>query len=283
MKPSEPSIWITGAGGLIGHCLVQTCPDTFRPIGLTRESLDLLDFAAVEHRFLKDQPSGIIHCAAISKSPVCQKEPNLAFRTNVEVTDHLAQLAKEIPFIFLSSDLVFDGAKGHYVESDATNPLSVYGETKAEAEKRVLHNSQHTIIRTSLNGGQSPTGDRGFNEAFRQTLQNGQTMNLFTDEYRSPMAAKVTARALWEILTAKASGIFHIAGTEKLSRYEIGCLLSQRWGVPRNRIMAGTLKDYQGPPRAPDTSLSCDRAKQILSFPLPSFTEWLDEHPDESF
>lgn len=248
-----------------------------------RADLDLLDSARVKSRFLKDKPSGIIHCAAISKSPVCQKNPTLAFQTNVEVTRHLAQLAESIPFIFLSSDLVFDGQQGHYIESDSPNPLSIYGETKANAEQCVLSNPRHTVIRTSLNGGQSPTKDRGFNEELRRILGNGQTVNLFTDEYRSPMAAQMTARALWELLAVDASGIFHIAGAEKLSRYEIGSLLSQRWGKTKGNILAGTLKDYQGPPRAPDTSLCCDKASNILSFPLPKFSEWLNAHPEASF
>ena len=283
MKPSEPSIWITGAGGLIGHCLMQTCPAHFNAIGILRKDLDLMDTGEVEKRFRTDQPSGIIHCAAISKSPVCQKNPTLAHQTNVEATHQLAQLAESIPFIFLSSDLVFDGKQGHYIEPDPPNPLSIYGETKAKAEEMVLRNPQHTVIRTSLNGGQSPTGDRGFNEELHRVLRNGQTMNLFTDEYRSPMAAKITARASWELLAAKSSGVFHIAGAERLSRYDIGRLLTERWGEPNERILAGSLKDYNGPPRAPDTSLCCDKVSQILSFPLPSFSQWLKDHPEESF
>jgi dTDP-4-dehydrorhamnose reductase len=283
MKSSDPSIWITGAGGLIGHCLMQTCPSTFRAAGILRGDLDLLDATAVEERFKAEQPSGIIHCAAISKSPVCQQNPALAHQTNVTLTQHLAQLSESIPFLFLSSDLVFDGTQGDYRESDQPNPLSIYGETKALAEELVLRNPNHTVIRTSLNGGQSPTGDRGFNEELRRVLRNGQTMNLFTDEYRSPMAAKVTARALWELLAVKASGIFHIAGAEKLSRYDIGRVLTERWGESHGNILAGRLKDYNGPPRAPDTSLCCDKASQILSFPLPSFTQWLKEHAEEPF
>lgn len=283
MKSSEPSIWITGAGGLIGHCLMQTCPDTFHAVGILRKDLDLLDAAAVEKRFKTEQPSGIIHCAAISKSPVCQQNPTLARQTNVHLTQNLAQLAASIPFIFLSSDLVFDGKQGDYIESDSPNPLSIYGETKAQAEELVLRNPRHTVIRTSLNGGQSPTGDRGFNEELHRMLRNGQTMNLFTDEYRSPMAAKITARALWELLAAKKPGMFHIAGAEKLSRYDIGRLLTERWGESNGRILAGTLKDYNGPPRAPDTSLCCDKVSQVLSFPLPSFNKWLKEHPAEPF
>src|SRR6185436_18762811 len=152
--------WVTGAGGLIGHQLVELAPrfaPAWRVIGLTRAEVDLTDAASVHARFLSDKPSLVIHCAAISKSPVCQSDPALARKVNVDVTTHLAELAAAIPFFFFSTDLVFDGSKGDYDESAPVNPLSVYGDTKVAAETVVLANPRHTVLRTSLNGGVSPT------------------------------------------------------------------------------------------------------------------------------
>ena len=83
-------------------------------------------------------PDVVIHCAAQSRTGPCQQDPILARRINVEATSLLAELAAEIPFLFMSSDQVFDGSKGWYVETDPVNPLNVYGETKAEAERIVL-------------------------------------------------------------------------------------------------------------------------------------------------
>jgi len=162
---------------------------------LDRRALDLTDSGAVRPLFQRETPAAIIHCAAISKSPACQQNPLLAHQVNVEVTARLADLAAEIPFVFFSTDLVFDGRAGHYDESASVGPLSIYAETKAAAERIVLSNSRHTVIRTSLNGGISPTGDRGFNEEMRRAWQAGRTLQLFTDEFRSPIAAWVTARA----------------------------------------------------------------------------------------
>ena len=110
------TVWITGAGGLIGGALVRTAPrfaPTRRVRALTRAELDLLDFEAVRSRFLEERPHLVIHCAALSFPPSCQKNPALAQRINVEATSVLAGLAREIPFIFLSSDLVFDGRAGN--------------------------------------------------------------------------------------------------------------------------------------------------------------------------
>jgi dTDP-4-dehydrorhamnose reductase len=160
MHPEQP-IWITGANGLIGNYLVQSAP-THAPgqkiIGLKRDQFDLTDFPAVRRAFREQNPRLIIHCAAMSKSLLCQSNPALARKVNVDVTALLAELAAEIPFLFFSSDLVFDGRAGNYVESAPVNPLSIYGETKVAAEKIVLANPRYTVIRTSLNAGVSPRG-----------------------------------------------------------------------------------------------------------------------------
>jgi dTDP-4-dehydrorhamnose reductase len=277
--------WITGANGLIGNHVVQAAPQfapRWRVRALTRADFDLLNFAAVEREFKKDAPQLIIHCAAITVVSEAQKNPALARRVNVEITKMLAELATEIPFVFFSTDLVFDGRRGNYTETDAANPLHVYGETKVAAEEIVLKNSRHLVIRTSLNGGVSPSGNRAFNEQLRRSLQNaGQGMTLFTDEFRCPIPAAETARAVWELVEKKCVGIYHVAGAEKLSRHQIGELLVKRWPEITAKINSGSAKDFPGPPRAPDASLDVSKAQKILTKPLPKFSEWLASNPSE--
>ena len=280
------TVWITGAGGLIGSYLVRSAP-RFAPdatvAALTRDRLDLTDASAVRAEFRRQEPRLVIHCAALSKSTECQAHPALARKLNVEVTALLAELAEEIPLVFLSTDLVFDGRTGNYDESATVNPLGVYAETKAAAERIILANPKHTIVRLSLNGGTSPAGTRGFNEQMRRVWQAGQSMRLFTDEFRSPIAAEVTARAIWELAARDNPGLYHVAGSERLSRHQIGQLLAARWPELKPRIEPASLKEYAGAPRAPDTSLNCAKAQKLLSFRLPGLTEWLSAHPDEHF
>jgi len=278
--------WITGAGGLIGNYIVRSAPllaPDWQVRGLTRSELDLADFSAVRRAFLEHKPELVIHCAAISKSPVCQADPALARKINVDATACLTELAAEIPFVFFSTDLVFDGRRGNYDEAAAVNPLSVYAETKVAAERLVLANPRHTVVRTSLNGGTSPTGDRGFNEEMRCAWSAGRVTKLFTDEFRCPIAASVTARAVWELVTRQATGLYHVAGAERLSRLEMGQLVAARWPELRPRIEAGSLREYQGAPRPPDTSLDCRKVQGLLTFPLPGLTEWLGANPEEKF
>ena len=252
-------------------------------VALTRDRLELTDAAAVRAAFRLQSPQLIIHCAAITSNPECEANPALARKINVEVTALLAELAADIPLFFMSTDLVFDGRAGHYDETAPVNPLSLYAATKVAAEQTILANPRHTLIRTSLNGGTSPTGDRGFNEQTRRAWQAGRTLRLFTDEFRSPIPAEVTARAIWELAARNQPGLYHVAGSERLSRWQIGQLLAARWPELKPGIEPSSLKEYTGAPRSPDSSLNSAKAQALLSFRLPGLTEWLSSHPDETF
>lgn len=208
---------------------------------------------------------------------MCEADPKLAHRTNVEATRQLAELAAEIPFIFFSTDLVFDGTKGAYVEEDAPNPLSIYGETKALAEQVVRQHPKHLIVRISLTGGTSRAGDRGFNEEMKNAWRAGKSLNLFTDEYRCPSSAPVIARAVWELAAKKARGILHLCFPERLSRYEIGMAVAAKHPELDPKIIGGSRRDYKGPPRPADTSMLNTKAQALLSFALPRFSNWLQE------
>ena len=274
--PVQPVAWVTGAGGLIGSHLVQAAvpfAPGWRVTGLGRRDVDLTDCQTVSRMFREQRPRLIIHCAAMSRSPDCQRDPQRARQQNVEVTRMLTDLAAEAAFVFLSSDLVFDGRRGHYGESDRVNPLSVYAATKAEAETIVLANPHHLVIRTSLNAGPSPTGDRGLDEQLLAAWRTGATLNLFKDEFRCPIPAAMTARAIWELVQSGATGLFHVAGSERLSRWEIGNLLVRLHPDFKHLIQPGSLKDYAGAARSPDTSLNCAKAQAKLGFPLPKFSE----------
>ena len=284
---TESVAWITGANGLIGNYLVQTASrfaPQWRVRALTRADFDLLDFAAVRREFQKDQPQLVIHCAAITNVADAEKNPGLARRVNVEVTGLLAELAAETRFVFFSTDLVFDGHKGNYAETDAVNPLHFYGETKVIAEEMVRKNPRHLVVRTSITGGVSRAGTRSFNEQLRRAFaHSGQGMTLFTDEFRSPIPAVETARAVWELAEKNCAGIYHVAGADKLSRWQIGQLLVRRWPGVKTEIKSGSAKDFPGPPRALDTSLDISKVQKVLSRPLPGLGEWLAANPVEPF
>lgn len=276
---------ITGAAGLIGGYLVRSAsrwvPD-WEVVGVTRAEADFTDRAQVEQLWNRHRPALVVHCAALSRIGLCEQDPVRARLTNVEATRLLADLARDVPFIFLSTDQVFDGAKGQYVETDAVHPLNVYAQTKAEAEQVVLANPAHTVVRIALTAGMSPTRDRSFVEDMVRTASKGVTLTLFTDEFRCPIPAGALVRALWELGMQRRPGLYHLGGHERLSRWEIGELVAMRFPKLRSSIQPGSVADYQGPPRPPDLSMCSEKIQALLSFPLPGFRQWLTEHPSES-
>ncbi|MBS0169617.1 MAG: SDR family oxidoreductase [Nitrospira sp.] len=274
-------VLITGAAGLIGGYLVRSAPrwvPDWEVRGVMRAEADLTDRAQVEQLWDRHRPALVIHCAALSRTGQCEQDSAHTRLINVEATRLLADLARDVPFIFLSTDQVFDGAKGQYVETDAVHPLNVYGQTKVEAEQVVLANPAHAVVRVALTAGTSPTRDRSFVEDMLRTAAKGVTLTLFTDEFRCPMPAGALVRALWEFGLQRRPGLYHLGGRERLSRWEIGELVAARYPELRALIHPGSVADYHGPPRPPDLSMRSDKIQSLLSFPLPGFRQWLTEH-----
>jgi dTDP-4-dehydrorhamnose reductase len=274
----KPRVFITGAAGLIGHYLVKSAfrwAPGWEVHGLTRADLDLTDQVAVERTWQVLKPNAVIHCAAMSRTKDCEQDPESARRVNVYATDHLARLSEEIPFIFLSSGEVFDGQQGWYGETDEPAPINVYGRTKLEAERVVLKNHRHSVIRIVLTAGTSQNGDRSFVEDMCRAVKAGKNLTLYADEFRCPLPAGAIARAIWELVPQKQPGLYHLGGSERLSRWEIGEALLPWYPELTGRLVKGSSGDHRGAPRPADLSLTCEKIQKLLSFPIPGFRSWL--------
>jgi dTDP-4-dehydrorhamnose reductase len=276
----RPRAIVTGAGGLIGQYLVESASrwaPGWSVQGLTRTQLDLTDQSAVTSTFHRYPPQLVIHCAALSRTTDCERDPETAKRINVDVTSLLSQLAGNAGFIFLSSGEVFDGLRGWYDESADPNPINVYGRTKLEAERMVLQNPLHTVVRIVLTAGTSPSGHRSFVEDMSRAAKRGKDLILYADEFRCPLPAGVIARVLWELVRQDKPGLYHLGGSERLSRWEIGELLLPWYPELRGRLIKGSAASHSGAPRPPDLSLNCHKVQQLLSFSIPGFRSWLSE------
>src|SRR5262245_39572022 len=275
-----PRAIITGAAGLIGQYLVKSAPrwaPGWQVLGLTRDQLDLTDRAAVTSVFRHHNPDLIIHCAALSRTRDCERDPERAKRINVEATVTLSELARSSRLIFLSSGEVFDGAASWYCESDEPNPINEYGRTKLEAERVVLQNPAHTVVRIVLTAGTSDSGNRSFVENMSTAARAGNSVTLYADEFRCPLPAGVISRALLEVGERENPGRYHLGGSERLSRWEIGELLLPWYSELHCRLVKGSSRTHKGAPRPMDLSLSCDKIQKVLSFPIPGLRSWLTE------
>jgi dTDP-4-dehydrorhamnose reductase len=183
-----------------------------------------------------------------------------AWTINVDGSAAVARAAQGARLVHLSSDIVFDGARGRYREDDAVAPVHAYGRSKAEAERLVaeLH-PEAAIVRTSLIYGGSEPGPQ------ERLAREGR--RFFVDEIRSPVQVEDLARALLELVALDYAGPLHVAGADDISRYDLALLL----GADARRIE----RAHTTPDRAPDVSLDSARGAALLQTRLRGVREVL--------
>ena len=209
----------------------------------------------------------------------CFRDPTQARRTNTTATRLLAELADRQPahFIYVSTDLVFNGTKRWYTETDCPAPLSVYGQTKAGAERAVLDHQHHLVLRISLLFGPSINERPSFFEQQIQSLRDGTPCKLFEDEWRTPLSLDVAAKGLLVAAASNMSGILHLGGAERMSRLEMGQRLARVLEKDARLCQAISRADVTtAEPRPCDTSLACKLWDETVSdFQRPGYEEAL--------
>jgi dTDP-4-dehydrorhamnose reductase len=240
--------------------------------------IDLTHSDLVTAKLDEIAPDAIIHTAAASSPNFCQTHPETSARINIGASRLLAKICADakIPFVFTSTDLVFDGTKAPYLETDPVSPLNIYGEQKVAAEHEILQTyPQATICRMPLMFGMAPPTASSFLQPWLQALTNQQTLQLFVDEFRTPVSATTAARGLLMALDG-SSGILHLGGKERISRYEFGRLLAEVFEFDRSLLSPISQRDLpMAAPRAADVSL--DSTKAIaLGYELPTLRQELE-------
>lgn len=274
---------VTGSSGFLGWHLCREAQANWQVFGTyfsqsvtipnaTLLKRDLRDYQQLQQLFTEIQPDAVIHTAAASKPNFCQLHPQESAQINVTASVNMARLCAEyrIPLVFTSTDLVFDGENPPYVESDRISPICLYGEQKATAETQMLAiYPQTAICRMPLMFGKAAPVAQSFLQGFITNLQADKQLNLFVDEYRTPASATTASRGLLLAIAKQVSGILHLGGKERISRYEFGLLLADLLGCDRALIKPGKQKDIvMAAPRSPDTSLDSSRAFALGYAPL---------------
>ncbi len=251
----------------------------FRLPGVEAVQVDLQDQRATRRLLQALSAEAIIHCAALTDLDYCQTHAEQARVANVEATGHLAQWCGEhgTRLVFVSSDMVFDGSRGWYSETDATNPINVYGETKVEAEALVrAHCASHVIARSALIYGRPRTGGSSFSTWIEKRLISGQPIPLFVDQFRTPILVSDLAQALLELAAHSWVGVIHLGGPERVDRFTFGRRLARASGFSELLLQRRRMNDHrQLAPRPLDVSLRTDLARALLSTPLHGIDEGL--------
>jgi dTDP-4-dehydrorhamnose reductase len=284
---------VTGASGQLGGYLLRHLRDRGEEVvawsgtvrgevcGVPLEVVDLTNTASMPVPFHDARPQAVIHAAAMARVDECCRDPKRARRVNTHATARLAELAAEagIRFVYVSTDLVFDGERAPYRETDPPQPLSVYGHTKADGETAALVSPHSVVARVSLLFGPTLTGRPGFFDGLIASLREGRSVTMFTDEWRTPLAMPAAAAALVEIARSDFTGIVHVGGPDRLSRQEMGQCIADHLGAPRSLLTAaGRNSVAAAEPRARDVSLDSSKWRSLCpQSPWPTYREVLAE------
>jgi len=278
---------ITGASGHIGRYLLATAPAEYEITAACRQhpvpgwnqvvTIDLTDTGALKQLLSKEQPELIIHAAALPDVDRCEREPELAYRVNSEVTENLAEwtASNNARLVYLSTDLVFGGSAppGGYPADVRPEPLSIYGKSKLAGEDAVRTiGASGMVIRCALVYGWGPAWKPPFADLFVKNLDAGRSQRVFTDQYRTTIQTDALARAIWFLVGEKKDGTWHLGGPERTSRYEFSCELARQLGADQTLIEPITMADIPGfAPRPADCSLATDELlKNIIGSDLAS-------------
>ena len=278
-------ILITGANGLLGQKLIFLLSSLQgveviatgrgpRRIDFKEGSyldMDLADRNEVLAQILKEAPTHIIHAAAMTQVDICETEREKCWLNNVVASENLIEAAKELGayFQYISTDFIFDGTGGPYTEKDQPKPVNYYGESKLEVE-RILEISEieYSIVRTVLVYGVGQDLSRSNIVLWaKNKLENGDKIRVVNDQWRTPTLVEDLANGCQLIVDKKAIGIYHIAGNEYLTPYDIAMKTAHIFNLDESLISPTNADEFKEVATRPlKTGFDISKARHNLGY-----------------
>lgn len=292
----KQSLLITGATGFLGGHLVSIAAKYYSQVFATYHAsdaqnsmhavewinMDVTDRDTVTKVVCEVSPCVIIHAAAIANVDTCARHRDAARAVNVAGTENIARAAEKIGcrLIFVSTDFVFRGCKSFYSEKDNPEPLSYYGKTKLAAEESATSlTSDICIVRLSPLYGPSVNKSNCFTNTIICRLIKGESVDLFVDEFRTPIYVKNLCEILIELANRRdLQGIYHLGGPQRVSRLQFGWKLCDIFGFSRRLIQPIKMRSYISEYTRPkDCSLNSAKAMKILTTRFWTIDEGLED------
>lgn len=283
-------IAITGASGLLGRALIASASPRHDVIAGIH-STELLDVRSIEQiplditdahsirRFVEQCRSDyLIHSAAITDVDLCEREPKRAQLLNADATQSLVEEVRgtQTRLLYISTDYVFDGTAGPYSETDATNPINVYGKTKLEGELAVRSLDERGVIVRSasflgIGGPERPT----FAERMLDTMRTNPPLKAAVDQVSNVTPVDELASGILRLIESGGTGIWHIAHPQLISRYDLAVMLAMHAGLDADRCIQRVAYESLG--RAANRplrgGLSCERAVSAVGLTFRTMEE----------
>jgi dTDP-4-dehydrorhamnose reductase len=289
-------ILLTGSNGLIGRKIIQyvsSIPDIdlvatstgnarfIYPGKLIYEPFDITDDSRGKKLFDQYKPDAVINCAAITQADDCEINEDKCKKVNIEAVEKLVDLSikHDSFFLQLSTDFVFNGKQGPYSENDQPDPVSKYGLSKLESEKRVLESGVNgAVVRTILVYGYTGSASRNNLVTWViKSLSKHEGIKVVFDQIRTPTLAEDVAKACFVIAKNKHTGIFHIGGKDRLSPYEMAVKTARFFRLDESLIQRVPTSTFPQPAKRPMiTGLIIEKARSVFGYDPQSFEEGLE-------
>ena len=289
-------ILLTGVNGQVGHAL-QKKLSNHQVVALNREQLDLSDKDAIRRVVQAIQPDLIINPAAYTAVDKAESERDLAYAINATAPQILAEEAAKLNAVLIhfSTDYVYDGSKNaDYVETDAVNPLSVYGKSKLAGEDAIRAvGLPHLILRTSWVYG---AYGKNFLKTIIRLVSERDSLRIVADQFGAPTSSESIADAVVELLSVwqpqqeKQSGVYHFTNQGKTSWHGFSCAIVSEYNrlakakngqllkASVENIIAITTADYPTPAARPaNSTLNNQKLKQTFNVSLPNWEQGLHQ------
>jgi dTDP-4-dehydrorhamnose reductase len=272
-------VLVTGGNGLLGSKIskvgrqkgysIYPIDKSFNTKGSHLIEQDICDREGISRIIERIRPELIIHTAALTNVDKCEREKKLAWEINVEGTRNIVECSKLHGsfLIYISTDYVFSGDKGHYTEENDPNPINFYGETKLEGE-RIMEKELESwcIARSCVIYGCNPAaGKTNFALWALDNLENGKMISVITDQLVSPTLNTNLAEMILEVADKRLEGIYHLAGATAISRFDFVLQLATVLGLDPGLIRQAKSKDMNWKAKRPkNSSLDISKASNTL-------------------
>jgi dTDP-4-dehydrorhamnose reductase len=289
-----PRLLVIGARGFLGTFVTRRASSLYEVIRGDRSRHDdqtdaiinVADSESVKKAFAESSPDAVILLAAISDIDRCQREKDLAVSVNLYGAENVANACARsgARLLFTSTGAVFDGLKHGYSEEDEVSPVSIYGETKAQAEGIVQSLAPKSLIlRVSLVIGRTrKTGTNSLLDTMIRRWGNGEVISAPVHESRNPIDAPTLSQWMIELLSNDASqGIFHTGATDSMTRYELAKAIAARLDVPQDLIQPEFTSKPGRAPRGPDHYLLTGKISGVCATQPPSCQEVIERSLNE--
>ena len=272
-------ILITGANGLVGRALVKECSGRGDDVlAYDHKALDIGDPRAVETIIGEQRPDAVINCAAWTDVDGCESDPDRAQRVNALGPENLARASRNAGAVLvtISTDYVFDGRKdGFYTQRDQPLPISVYGNSKLEGERRAqLAHARTIVVRSGFIFG---PGGKNFLSNVVSLAKRGAKLKAIRDCWGAPTYGRDLAARLRELAVLDLPGTYHVVNSGDGASFETFTVEALRLGGLSTDTLEVVDNDSLGrpAPRPRNSRMKCLLSPAIGMAPLPHWQEAL--------